>query len=131
MDEIDRRANISWQLPALIRSDETMKTLLDAMLVLTKQDRLAHIVHATSDSFYMHWLRQMNVAQHANLISVGDCNKEEAHVFYKDVLLQHIPDRLKGGITFEELYRVFGGKLAHLSDYVSEYINSEGAIDRE
>lgn len=108
-----------------------MKTLLDAMLVLTKQDRLAHVVHATSDSFYMHWLRQMNVAQHANLISVGDCSKAEAYAFYKDVLLEHIPDKLKGGVTFDELYRVFGGKLAHLTDYITEYVNSEGTIDRE
>lgn len=28
------------------------------MLVLTKQDRLMHVIHATSDPFYMHWLRK-------------------------------------------------------------------------
>lgn len=41
------------KLPSLIQSPSSMKTLLDSMLVLTKQDRLIHVVHATSDPFYM------------------------------------------------------------------------------
>ena len=44
-----------------------MKCLLDAMLVLTKQDRLCHVIHATSDPFYQTWLRQLNVMQHCKV----------------------------------------------------------------
>ena len=44
-----------------------MKCLLDAMLVLTKQDRLCHVIHATSDPFYHTWLRQLNVMQHCKV----------------------------------------------------------------
>ena len=46
-----------------------MKSLLDAMLVLTKQDRLCHVIHATSDPFYQTWLRQLNVMQHCKVWS--------------------------------------------------------------
>ena len=53
--------------PALIRSIDAMKCLLDAMLVLTKQDRLCHVIHATSDPFYQTWLRQLNVMQHCKV----------------------------------------------------------------
>jgi hypothetical protein len=56
-----------------------MKALLDSMLVLTKQDRLCHVIHATSDPFYQTWLRQLNVMQHckvrATLQPRGDTDK--------------------------------------------------------
>lgn len=53
--------------PGLIQSVEAMKALLDSMLVLTKQDRLCHVIHATSDPFYQTWLRQLNVMQHCKV----------------------------------------------------------------
>ncbi|BGP52767.1 hypothetical protein JCM8202v2_000324 [Rhodotorula sphaerocarpa] len=116
------------KLPALIQSSDAMKTFLDSQLVLTKQDRLCHIVHATSDPFHLHWLRQLNVMQHANILSVGDCSKEEARRFFNDFLMPHVPDELKPKINFEGVYRVFGGKLAHLSDFVGEFVNSDGDV---
>ncbi|BGP43050.1 hypothetical protein JCM10449v2_007065 [Rhodotorula kratochvilovae] len=116
------------KLPALIQSTDTMKTFLDAMLVITKQDRLCHVMHATSDPFYLHWLRQMNVMQHCVILSIGDTAKDEARRFFEDVLLPHIPDKLKGQVSFDALYKVYGGKLAHLSDYIAEFVNSDGAI---
>ena len=56
--------------PGLIQSVEAMKALLDSMLVLTKQDRLCHVIHATSDPFYQTWLRQLNVMQHCKVRGV-------------------------------------------------------------
>ncbi len=56
--------------PGLIQSVEAMKALLDSMLVLTKQDRLCHVIHATSDPFYQTWLRQLNVMQHCKVRTV-------------------------------------------------------------
>ncbi|POY74716.1 hypothetical protein BMF94_2191 [Rhodotorula taiwanensis] len=116
------------KLPALIQSTEAMKTFLDSQLVLTKQDRLCHIVHATSDPFHLHWLRQLNVMQHCNILTVGDCSKAEAQRYFTDFLLPHVPDKLKSRLSFEEVYKVFGGKLAHLSDFVGEFVNSDGDI---
>ena len=60
--------------PTLIQSTGAMKCLLDAMLVLTKQDRLCHVIHATSEPFYQTWLRKANVMQHCKV-----CPFPQAH----------------------------------------------------
>ncbi|KAJ7291267.1 hypothetical protein C8J57DRAFT_1272083 [Mycena rebaudengoi] len=115
--------------PALIQSTETMKCLLDSMLVLTKQDRLCHVIHATSDPFYQTWLRQLNVMQHCKIITIGDCSKTETRLFFNERILPKIPNRLRVGLNFERLYDAFGGKLAHWHDYCTDYVNSNGSLD--
>ncbi|GAA5831328.1 hypothetical protein JCM5353_008558 [Sporobolomyces roseus] len=116
------------KLPALIQADDAMKAILDSLLVLTKQDRLAHCILATSDSFFMMWLRAWNTAQHCQILSIGDTSKSEAKNFVEKVLLPHVPEEMRSGYKFDQLYEVFGGKLAHLSDYTGEYINNEGDL---
>lgn len=66
--------------------------------------------------------------QHACILSVGDAAKEEARRYFDEVLLPHVPDKLKNKISFDSVYPVFGGKLAHLSDYVNEFVNSDGVV---
>lgn len=101
------------------------------MLVLTKQDRLCHVIHSSSDPFYLTWLRQANVSQHCTMLSIGDSTKAEAQEYYESHLLPHVPAELRGRLQFEELYGVFGGKLAHLSDYIAEFLNSDGEVTRK
>lgn len=116
-----------------------MKCLLDAMLVLTKQDRLCHVIHATSDPFYQTWLRQLNVMQHCKvratpdviyiayteiflqILTIGDYPKLDTRKYYRDHLLPSVPERLRSGLDFERLYDAFGGKLAHWQDYIQDY----------
>ncbi|KAG5725197.1 hypothetical protein E4T56_gene10166 [Termitomyces sp. T112] len=117
------------KLPALIQSTDTMKCLLDSMLVLTKQDRLCHVIHATSDPFYQTWLRQFNVMQHCKIMTIGDCSRSETKAYYRDKLLPLVPERLRLGLKFEILYEAFGGKLAHWRDYITDYVNSNGKVD--
>ncbi|GAA5986311.1 hypothetical protein JCM5350_002977 [Sporobolomyces pararoseus] len=117
------------KLPALIQADDAMKAILDSLLVLTKQDRLAHTLLATSDSFFMTWLRAWNTAQHCQILSIGDCSKSEAKRFVEEVLTPHVPDKYRSKYNFGELYKVFGGKLAHLSDFTGEFVNSEGELE--
>ncbi|KAK0458444.1 uncharacterized protein EV420DRAFT_1542266 [Desarmillaria tabescens] len=114
------------ELPALIQSTDAMKCLLDSMLVLTKQDRLCHVIHATSDPFYQTWLRQLNVMQHCKIITIGDCSKSETKKFYRERLLPRVPDYLRSGLDFESLYEAFGGKFAHWQDYITDYVNANG-----
>ncbi|KAH9036822.1 hypothetical protein EDB85DRAFT_2132550 [Lactarius pseudohatsudake] len=111
------------KLPGLIQSVEAMKALLDSMLVLTKQDRLCHVIHATSDPFYQTWLRQLNVMQHCKIITIGDCSKAETRIFFEERILPRVPERLKSGLEFERLYEAFGGRLVHIQDYVTDYIH--------
>jgi len=64
--------------PTLIQSSDAMKCLLDSMLVLTKQDRLCHVIHATSDPFYQTWLRQLNVMPHCKVRVIDtSCGSQE------------------------------------------------------
>ncbi|KAI0357825.1 hypothetical protein OH77DRAFT_1398212 [Trametes cingulata] len=117
------------KLPALIRSIDAMKCLLDAMLVLTKQDRLCHVIHATSDPFYQTWLRQLNVMQHCKIITIGDYPKHETRRFFRERILPSVPENLRSKLDFETLYDAFGGKLAHWQDYITDFVNSNGKMD--
>ncbi|KAI0822418.1 hypothetical protein BC628DRAFT_1316714 [Trametes gibbosa] len=117
------------KLPALIRSIDAMKCLLDAMLVLTKQDRLCHVVHATSDPFYQTWLRQLNVMQHCKIITIGDYPKNETRKYFRDRILRSVPEGLRGKLDFETLYDAFGGKLAHWQDYITDFVNTNGKME--
>lgn len=85
------------------------------------EDRLLHVVLATSDSFFMQHLRQMNILQHCYLMTIGDPSYEEAKEFYRQQLIPIIPDHLASKIDFEDLYDYFGGKLTHLSDFVADW----------
>ena len=62
----------------------------------------------------------MNTLQHCQLLAIGDPSPKEAKAFFAERLLPTIPGHLKP-LQFEDLFEVFGGKLAHLSDYVSDY----------
>ncbi|GBE83589.1 hypothetical protein SCP_0506440 [Sparassis crispa] len=117
------------KLPALIRSVDAMKCLLDAMLVLTKQDRLCHVIHATSDPFYQTWLRQLNVMQHCKIMTIGDYPKADVRRFFRERILPSVPEQLRGGLDFERLYDAFGGKLAHWQDYITDYVNVSGKLE--
>lgn len=105
----------------MVQSTETVKCLLDSMLVLAKQDRLCHVVHATSDPFYQNWLRQLNVVQHCKLVTIDDCSRSETRTYFLEHLLPRVPDALRPTLSFDVLYEAFGGKLTHLQDYINEY----------
>lgn len=123
------------RLPALIDSQECIKTLLDSFLVLTKQDRLCHVIHTTSDPFYLHWLRALNVAQHTKIVTVQDCTfKETEEYYYKNLLPATIEQMASPGLIkqklpeFPAIWEVFGGRLAHISDYIAEFMCSNGHV---
>ncbi|KIY49830.1 hypothetical protein FISHEDRAFT_40955 [Fistulina hepatica ATCC 64428] len=107
--------------PLLVKSADTMKCLLDVMLVLTKQDRLCHVIHATSDPFYSTWLRQLNVIEHCKILTIGDCSKSETRGFFHERLLPTVPERLHSRLDFEHLYHAFGGKLTFWQDHVKDF----------
>lgn len=79
----------------------------------------------------MHWLRQLNIMQHCKIMSVGDASRQEAERYFEKHLLPEVPEKLRSGLRFEDLYPVFGGKLAHISDYVADYVNTDAKLSRE
>lgn len=109
--------------PNLIPSSQTMQTLLDSTLVLTKQDRLCHVVHATSDPFYQGWLSRVGVLWYCKLISIGDLSKPEMRAYFRERVLPRLeclPPSARR-LDFETLYDAFGGKVAHWYDYITDY----------
>lgn len=116
------------KLPALVDDQLSLKIFLDTLLVLTKQDRLCHVVFSTSDSFFQHFLRQMNVGHHANILTIGDSTKQEAYSYFQEQMLPLIPDNLKSEVSFDYIYDVFGGKLGHINDYIVSWVNSDGKL---
>ena len=55
------------------------------------------------------------------MISIGDCSREETRAYFMERLLHDVPPRLCKKLEFEDLYRVFGGRLAHIVEYVSDF----------
>jgi hypothetical protein len=116
------------KLPALVNDELSLKVFLDTLLVLTKQDRLCHVILATSDAFFQHFLRSMNVGHHAQIMTIGDCTKEETHTYFMDEIMPNVPDNLRSKVDFDEIYEAFGGKLSHIADYMSVWVNYDGEL---
>lgn len=118
------------KLPALVDDQLSLKVFLDTLLVLTKQDRLCHVLFCTSDPFFQHFLRSMNVGHHSQIITIGDCGREEALSYFLDQMLRSVPPRLASKLTtsFEEIWDAFGGKLSHINDYVASWAQAEGNL---
>ncbi|KAK5313967.1 hypothetical protein LTR70_007389 [Exophiala xenobiotica] len=116
------------KLPALVDDHLSLKVFLDTLLVLTKQDRLCHVLLSTSDSLFHHFLREMNFGYHAQLLTVGDCTSEDTHSYYTKQIVPSIPGNLAPHLEFEPIYHAFGGKLAHVNDYVDAWINADGKM---
>lgn len=114
------------KLPALVNDQLSLKVFLDTLLVLTKQDRLCHVLLSTSDSFFQHFLRAMNIGHHAQILTIGDCTKEETESYFEEQLLPKVPDELHSKINFDEIWEAFGGKLSHINDYVASWVNADG-----
>ncbi|KAF9523784.1 hypothetical protein CPB83DRAFT_862279 [Crepidotus variabilis] len=116
------------KLPQLIPAD-TLKCLLDALLVLTKQNRLCHVIHASNDPFYQSWLRSTGVLSGCKMITLGDLNKNETRRFYRERVFPRVPERIRGPLNFEVLWDAFGGRMMHWMDYVEEFVGSGGVLD--
>jgi len=114
------------KLPELMEGEEEyLKTLIDAMVVLTKQERLCHVIHSTSISQYMEVLIELNVASHSQFIHIGDPDKETTMDYVRHQLLPSYPQYQQTEVlnNFEEIYEVIGGKLLHWEDGVREWVN--------
>jgi hypothetical protein len=71
-----------------------------------------------------------NLGHHSKLLTIGDCTKDEIRTYYKERLLSDIPKSLQKPLDFDKIHDYFGGKLAHWSDYLTEYQNADGNLTR-
>lgn len=118
------------KLPALMNDQLSLKVFLDTLLVLTKQDRLCHVIFSTSDSFFQHFLRTMNVGHHSQVLTIGDCPAEDTLQYFHEKMLPTVPPRLASKLVthYDEIFSAFGGKLSHVNDYISSWVNADGEL---
>ncbi|KIW01740.1 uncharacterized protein PV09_06916 [Verruconis gallopava] len=118
------------KLPALVNDQLSLKVFLDTLLVLTKQDRLCHVLFCTSDPFFQHFLRSMNVGHHSQIITIGDCSREETLSYFLDQMLRSVPQHLASKLmmSFDEIWDAFGGKLSQINDYVASWVHANGEL---
>ncbi|KZT53895.1 hypothetical protein CALCODRAFT_485985 [Calocera cornea HHB12733] len=112
------------KLPSLVDEDaDYLKTLIDGMVVLTKQERLCHVVHATSDSLYMETLVGLSVASHVKFMRINDPDKETTMDYVRHQLLRPFAQDHQTEVLnhFEDIYEVIGGKLLHWESGVREW----------
>jgi hypothetical protein len=86
---------------------------------------------------FQDFLRFIQVLQHATFLTLGDASYKEAKAYFEGKL-EDMPADLKDKLDFEEIYQMvrlcsqigalveksdaqFGGKLAHISNYIEEY----------
>jgi hypothetical protein len=109
--------------------DTVVQTLLDWMVKNTKQDPRLHVVLASSDSFFLEWLNERNIARHARVYTVGDLSYEEAERFYRLEISKNLDKSLQKRILpFEAVYPVLGGRMYHIDQYVRDFCIKEGKL---
>lgn len=116
------------KLPALVDDQLGLKVFLDTLLVLTKQDRLCHVLLSTSDPLFHHFLRKMNFGYHAQLLTIGNCTREETHSYFVERIMPSVSASLAPRLDFDPIYDAFGGRLAHINDYVDSWVNVDGKM---
>ena len=57
----------------------------------------------------------------AQIITIGDCSKVETQSFFRERLVPRIPPEYRPLVDFERLYEVFGGRLVHWQDYITDF----------
>jgi hypothetical protein len=106
---------------------EAARTLLKWCVLNTKQLKRMHVVLASSDSFFLEWLDELNIGRHASVYTVGDLSEESTAHFYRELVNEILPDKLKLKVPgFKEVYRVLGGHMFHIDLFVSDFGITEG-----
>ncbi|KAL4525331.1 hypothetical protein Ndes2437A_g03799 [Nannochloris sp. 'desiccata'] len=71
---------MDWKEPDPLQPE--LKQLLSFLVSISKEDRLAHVILATSDYFLANWLTQVGMTEDKFRVKVlGDLTKEEAEKF--------------------------------------------------
>jgi hypothetical protein len=85
---------------------------------------------ASSDSFFLEWLNERNIARHSRVYTVGDLSYEEAGRFYRLEISKTLDKSLQERILpFEAVYPVLGGRMYHIAQYVRDFGIEGGGLN--
>jgi len=107
-----------------------LKTFLDFVVAVTKQDSKMHVVFTSSDSFFQEWIQTklgMIIGNNSTLV-LGDLTKSEAFEYYRDEVLCLNPEKSALFSTdeaaFDSVYSLTGGRMFHIKLYVEQVCES-------
>ncbi|KAF0455060.1 hypothetical protein F8M41_001506 [Gigaspora margarita] len=104
-----------------------LKSILNWLVVNTKEEKRFHTVLTSSDSFFFNWIVKLLHIPHATPYVVGDLSKEEAKKYFEmHILPQYECKELEG--KFDQVCKITGTRMMIIEMYVNEYKNSEGKL---
>ncbi|RIB12848.1 hypothetical protein C2G38_2199567 [Gigaspora rosea] len=121
-------ANMFNQLGSSEKGKLLLKSILNWMVVNTKEKGRFHIVLTFSDSFFFNWIVNLLYIPHATPYVVGDLSKEEAEIYFeKHVLPQYECKELEG--KFDHVRKITGTRMLIIDRHVKEYKNFDGKLE--
>ncbi|CAG8473289.1 2215_t:CDS:2, partial [Paraglomus brasilianum] len=121
-------ANMFSQLGHSEEGKILLKSILNWMVVNTKEMGRFHVVLTSSDSFFFNWIVNLLHIPHATPYVVGDLSKEEAKEYFeKHVLPRYECKELEG--KFDRVCRITGTRMLIIDRYVKEYKNYDGKLE--
>jgi len=114
------------------QGQKALRTLLDWLVLGSKQTEKFHVVFGTSDSFFLEQLSQWNIGNKVSPVVIGDLDREETKKFYF-LQLEKIPKELREKAPpFDEVYSYFGGRMFLIQNFVSYFVETkgEGTLDK-
>lgn len=132
------------ELMKLEKNEDVLKSFLKAVTAATKQKKKVHVVLGTSDSYFLHWLSNLASDDSTNVIVVSDLGKEEAWKYWKHSVFKEKKDsgsldrterekedaeELRERKIFEETYKVLGGNILRLKEYLRKRQQANKVLD--
>ncbi|CAG8537993.1 3957_t:CDS:2, partial [Racocetra fulgida] len=128
-----------------------LKSILNWLVVNTKEEKRFHTVLTSSDSFFFNWIVKLLHIPHATPYFVEDLSKEEAEKYFEmHILPQYGMSLLNLSIytyccshngvyylkkeckelesKFDQVCKIIGTRMMIIEIYVNEYKNSEGKL---
>ncbi|CAI2179359.1 1653_t:CDS:2 [Funneliformis geosporum] len=118
-------ANMFSQLCVAEEGKVLLKSILNWMVVNTKEKGRFHVVLTSSDSFFFDWIENLLLIPHATPYVVGDLSKEEAKEYFEKQVLPRY--ELEG--KFDRVRRITGTRMLIIDRYVKEYQNYDGKFE--
>eukprot|EP00276_Gloeochaete_wittrockiana_P002359 CAMPEP_0184671170 /NCGR_PEP_ID=MMETSP0308-20130426/85342_1 /TAXON_ID=38269 /ORGANISM="Gloeochaete witrockiana, Strain SAG 46.84" /LENGTH=510 /DNA_ID=CAMNT_0027118249 /DNA_START=302 /DNA_END=1835 /DNA_ORIENTATION=+ len=102
-----------------------LKKFLSLAVNYTKVKNRFHIIMATSDSFFLDWLKMRVNPGSYSVYGIGDLSRQHAEQYFKHILSSNqdyskIQSALEN--TFDLVYAMTGGRIMYINEYVSQYL---------
>ncbi|CAJ0845192.1 12581_t:CDS:2 [Entrophospora sp. SA101] len=105
-----------------------LESILDWLVVNTKQENRFHAVLTSSDSFFLNWIVNFLHVPHVAPYVVGDLSRKEAEEYFEmHILPRHECEELRG--KFDRVCKITGTRMLIIDKFVNEYKIYRGKLE--